>query len=103
MNFQASSGHLRQIENLINQVTEVISRRFDALDRFYLTRSELSIYAFAEKVDKPDNRIEGSAKFVRHICEEFALHSIHTKQFRAKPLQLLGALNETTSLSALMP
>ena len=102
MNLQPARCHLRQIENLINQVAKVIGRCFDALDRLHLTRSKLSVYAFAKKVDKTDNSIERSTKLVRHVREELALHPVHAQQFRGKPLQLFGAFHKTPSLSALV-
>jgi hypothetical protein len=57
MNLQTAGGHLRQIENLIDQVAKVIGRSFDTLYRLYLTWSELSIHTFAKEIDKPNNRI----------------------------------------------
>gem|GEM_PF-3581832 len=102
MNLEPARCHLRQIENLVDQVAKVIGGCFNALDRLHLTRSKLSVYAFAKKVDKTDNSIKRSTKLVRHIREEFALHPVYAQQFRGKPLQLFGAFHKTPSLSALV-
>jgi hypothetical protein len=47
MNLESAGSHFGEVENLINQVSKVIGRRFYALNRLNLSRRELPIDTFA--------------------------------------------------------
>ena len=54
----------------------MIGRSLDALDWFHLPRSQLSVNAFTKQIDKSNDRVERSAKLVRHVRKKLALHAI---------------------------
>ena len=76
MNVQSSSSHFRKIEDLINQMSKMIGRGFDPLNRFYLARTEISIHTFAKKVDETNNRIEWCPELMRYVRKKIVLHAI---------------------------
>src|SRR5215210_3709561 len=80
----------------------MVSRSFDALHRFHLPRSQLTIYAFAKQIDKSDDCVERSSKLVRNVRKELTLHAIDAQQLGGEPLELLRALHETAGLTALV-
>jgi hypothetical protein len=102
VNLESASRHLGEIQDLIDQMTKVIGRSLDALYRFHLPRSQLSVHALTEQIDEADNCVQRSAELVRDVREELALHSVDTQQFGRKALQLLGSLDEATSLPPFM-
>jgi hypothetical protein len=98
VNLEPPSGHLGQIENLIDQVPKVIGRSLDAFDRFYLTGSQFTVNALAKQIDKTNDRVQRGPELVGHVCEELALHPVDAEQLRRKPFELLRPLYEATGL-----
>jgi len=88
VNLETPGSHFCEIQNLINEMPQVRGRSFDSLDRFHLARAELSVHAIPQQINKPDNRVERSAKLVRDVCEKFAFHPIDVQQLCGKPLEL---------------
>src|SRR5689334_13259650 len=100
MYLQTAGSHLRQIEHLIDEVTQMVCGRLDALDRFDLAWCELAIDAFAEEIHESDNRVERRSQLVRDVRQKLTFHAVDAKQFGRQAFKLLGALDETASLTS---
>jgi hypothetical protein len=58
MYLETSSGHLGNVEHLVNEMAQMARRRRDPLDRLSLTRAELSVHAVAEHLDETDDCVK---------------------------------------------
>jgi hypothetical protein len=58
MYLQPPRSHLRNVEDLINKMAQVISRRSNSFDRLCLARAEFSVDAIPKHLDEADNGVQ---------------------------------------------
>ena len=54
---------------------ESVEVAIDTVDRFYLPRCKVAVYALPQQIDKTDDGIERCPKLMRHVCQKFTLQA----------------------------
>src|SRR4051812_19235202 len=74
MNLKAPCRHLREIQHLIHEMSQMISGCFNSLNRLYLPRRKLTVDSFSEEIHKTYYCIQWRPELVGHICQKLAFH-----------------------------
>ena len=101
MHLESAGGDLRDVEHLIDEMSQMRRRRGDAVDRRHLSRREIAVDAVLEQLDESDDRVERRAQLVRDVGEKLALRRVRARHFAVQPLELRRPLGDANRLAAL--
>ncbi len=83
--YQFAGFDLREVEDLIDDAQQVVSRFFDGTQVVQLARREL---AFLQQVGKAEDAVERRADFMAHIGQELGLDTAGLQRLFARQVQL---------------
>ncbi len=64
---------LRQVEDLVDQLEEIVARRVDGLGELHLLAREVSVAVLGERLRQDEQAVERRPELVGHVREELAL------------------------------
>ena len=101
MHLEPTRGDLRDVQHLIDEMSQMRRRRGDAVDGRHLSRREIAVHTVLQQFDESDDRVERRAKLVRDVREELALRRVRARHLAVQSLELRRALGDANRLAAL--
>jgi hypothetical protein len=101
MNLETAGGDLGDVQNLIDEMSQMIRRGRDSIDRLHLPRRQLAVDTIFEQLDEAHDRVERRAKLMRDVGEELTLRLVRSRNLAIQPFQLGGARREVLLALAL--
>src|SRR5438094_7837782 len=80
VNFESSRRDLGDVEDLIDEMSQMSGRCRNALDGRCLTRRQVTVNAVSQEIDEADDRVERRAQLVRDVGEKLALHPVGAQE-----------------------